>query len=351
MSPNDVEVELLQLTDDRPHLAIADRASIDIDHGGYLGTRATEEDLIGDVELGAVDGALDHFHIQLLAQQLDHRVPGQSLEDVVRGGRRRDHAVTDQEDVLGAAFADVTILGQHDRLVEPVLHRLGLGQGGVDIDAGDLGAGRCDVIVDAPPARHHAADTAVDFDIVAKGRHVDGERVLEIMEANADLFGAFERKRPDVNVLTEVVAPNQLDAGFAELVQAHWDLELQDLHGVLHAAVMLSQFEEEELLVLGAPVATNPLEDPGPVLQRVGHQTNPGVGVTLDLAVEVDPVLPLFLPPPLGGAGNALCLDRHRPTTSFCLVTRRRELGPVRSQRPWADYMPASGGRNRVLWT
>src|SRR4029077_15561795 len=112
-SPHDLEIELLQPLDHWPHLAITDRPTVDIDHGRYLRAGAAKEDLIGDIELRAVDGALHDLQVELSAQQLDHGESGQTFQDVVRGGRCKHLAVADQEDVLGAAFADMTVVGQH----------------------------------------------------------------------------------------------------------------------------------------------------------------------------------------------------------------------------------------------
>src|SRR6202011_6116481 len=104
--------------------------------------------------------------------------------------------------------------------------------------------------------------------------------------------------------------------------------ELQHLHGILHPPVMLAELEDEKLLVLRAPVAANALEHPGAVMKGVGHQTQTRVAVPLELAVEIDPVLGLLFPTGFSRARDALCLDRHRQTTSFGPVTNRPgELG------------------------
>ena len=42
-----------------PTLPVPDRPPIDLDHGRQLGAGAAQEDLVGHVQLGAVDGALD----------------------------------------------------------------------------------------------------------------------------------------------------------------------------------------------------------------------------------------------------------------------------------------------------
>src|SRR4029077_904341 len=199
---------------------------IDIAHGRYLRAGAAKEDLIGDIELRAVDGALHDLQVELSAQQLDHGESGQTFQDVVRGGRCKHLTVADQEDVLGAAFADMTVVGQHDRLVEAVFHGLGLGERGVDVDAGDLGPCGCRIVVNASPARHHAANATLDVDVIPEGADVNGEGILEVMETDADLFRTLESDRSDVNVLSEVVALDEIDAGGAQLIQADRDLEL-----------------------------------------------------------------------------------------------------------------------------
>ena len=52
---------------------------------------AAEEDLVGDVQLGAVDRALDDGHAELLAHQRHDRVARDAFEDVL-GDRRRDQS-------------------------------------------------------------------------------------------------------------------------------------------------------------------------------------------------------------------------------------------------------------------
>ena len=203
------------------------------------------------------------------------------------------------------------LVGQHDRLVEAVFLGLRFGQCRIDVNASDLGPGRRRIVVDAPPARHHAADAPLDVDVIAEGRHVDGKRIFEIVQPHADLFGALEGKGSDVHVLAEVVPPDELDRRAGELIQGDRDLEFQDLDRILHAAIVLAKFEHEQLLVLRAPVAADAFEDPGAVVKRMRHQAEAGVAIPLELAVQVDPVLCLLFAPGLGGASDALRLDRH----------------------------------------
>ena len=80
-----------------------------------------------------------------------------AFEDVV-GRRGRDElAVADHDDVFAAAFRDVAVAVQHDRFVEAVEVGLGLCEGGVDVDAGPLGARRDAGVLDAAPGARVAA--------------------------------------------------------------------------------------------------------------------------------------------------------------------------------------------------
>src|SRR2546423_5829317 len=148
------------------------------------------------------------------------------------------------------------------------------------------------------------------------------------MQSDTYHFGALEGEGSNVDVLPEVVAADELDARRAKLIQGDRDLELQHFHRILHPAVMLPKLEDEELLVLRAPVSADALKDPGAVVQGVGHQAQASLPVALECPVQVDPVLLLLFPPGLSRARDALGFDRHR-----------------------LDYMPGSSHRHRAFWT
>src|SRR3546814_8663384 len=66
-----------------------------------------------------------------------------ALPIYIGGWRGREDAIAvDDEDVLAGALGDVAALVEHDGFVEAVEVGLGLGEGGVRVDAGDLGARR-----------------------------------------------------------------------------------------------------------------------------------------------------------------------------------------------------------------
>ena len=112
-----VEIGARDLCGDRTHLAFADRPVVDARYRGDLSAGSAEEHLVGDVELRPVDGA-DRGRNAGVARDLEHARADDPLEDVVTRGRRDEHAVAHQEEVLRASFRDVAVLCEDDRLVE-----------------------------------------------------------------------------------------------------------------------------------------------------------------------------------------------------------------------------------------
>src|SRR5438105_11989880 len=96
-----LEVDLLQLLGELAHPPVRDRPAVHLDHRRDLRPGPAEEDLVADVELRAVDASLDHGHLQLLTDQPDHQAAGDPLQDVVGDRRGREHAVLQDEEVLG----------------------------------------------------------------------------------------------------------------------------------------------------------------------------------------------------------------------------------------------------------
>ena len=100
------------------------------------------------------------------------------------GGRCDNFPVGDQEDVFGAALGHVALVGEHDGLVEAVLHRLAFGKGRVDIRADDFGACGDGVVVDAPPGGDGAAHAA-GIDVVASRLRGEDKGVCQVVQSHA----------------------------------------------------------------------------------------------------------------------------------------------------------------------
>src|SRR5205823_5227821 len=80
-----VEIDARDLGGDGADLAFPDRAVIDARHGRDLSASPAKEDLVGDIKLGAVDGA-DRARDALVGCDLEHARANDALEDVVTGG-------------------------------------------------------------------------------------------------------------------------------------------------------------------------------------------------------------------------------------------------------------------------
>ena len=194
-------------------------------------------------------------------------------------------AVFEHEQVLGRALGDVAVDGQHDRLVKPRLDRLGLRERRLRVRAGDLRSRGQRLVRHAPPRADHAADARLDLDVVAERNRVDEEAVLEVVEANADLFAGRVQKRTDVDVRLELVAAQQLEREVDQLLGRVRKRHAHDVGRAAHALVVLGRLEQVELLLLRVPVGADAFEDTGAVVQRMGHQAEPHVVVAAELAV------------------------------------------------------------------
>ena len=138
--------------------ALADRVVVDLADGDELGGGAGHEDLVGQVQLGARDVALDDLEAEV-ARDLDR--PSARLMpsriDAVCGGVKIV-AVADDEDVLARALADEAVVVEQDRLLVAGLVRLDLRQDAVEVLAAGLGVRDQRVGADAPPGGDLRAD-------------------------------------------------------------------------------------------------------------------------------------------------------------------------------------------------
>ena len=173
----------------------------------------------------------------------EHRA-GDALDDVLRYRRRDQLTAAEDEEILRAALAHVSVLGHQDCLVEAVEECLGLGECAVDVDAGCLRARRRDVVVDPPPARHLAANAPRGVDVRSERHRDDHEAVAQVVEANTDLLVRLEDERADVDIGTKVVAAHQLDGDVAQLVDAVRQLHVEHPRVAGHAREVIRHPED-----------------------------------------------------------------------------------------------------------
>src|SRR5690606_17403914 len=127
-----------QFFGDRPAPARADAAVVDFADGRDLGGGAGEEGFVGDVDVVARQALGDHLQSQVGRQ----RVHGGAGDAGEGGGDLgfADHAVLDDEDVLAGAFGHEALGVEQQGLVVAVLQGLGVGDDGVGVGGGHLGA-------------------------------------------------------------------------------------------------------------------------------------------------------------------------------------------------------------------
>ena len=84
LAANDGLEGLLQRARDRPHLARADDAKVNLAQGDDFGGGAAHKHFVRDVQLVARDGLLDHVIAQVAGER-DERVARDAFENVGRG--------------------------------------------------------------------------------------------------------------------------------------------------------------------------------------------------------------------------------------------------------------------------
>ena len=292
--------------------------------GRQLSTRPAQEDLVGGVQLGAVDGALDHRNAEIAAHG-DDVLSSDPLEDVVGPGRGDQDAVPDDEQVLGAPLADMAVLGQHDGLVVAVALRLALGECTVDVRAGDLAASRDRVVIGPAPRADLGPDPRLGVDVFPERHREDGQVRLQVVQSHADDFARLVEDRADVGILAEAISSKELDGDPGELLGGVPQLKLEEPRGSVNPLEMRQQVEAVELLLLGVPVAAHALEDRRPIIERVGHHADLGLGQRDEVTVEVGPQPGRAVR--LGGGGGGSLLQQRNLLSSRDAPRARRPVG------------------------
>src|SRR4051812_35487792 len=216
---NGGEVAVLEVLRHPPgSRARADRPAVDRGDGRDLGPRPGEKDLVGDIELGSVDLAL-HDGVSRVRRDLEDGVAGDPGQDVIGDGRRRQLGAADDEEVGARGLGDVPVGGQeHGFLVAAgvgVLHR----EAGVDIRARDLASCRDGVVVDPLPAGDRDAQ-ARRGDVVAHGKGVDRDALVEAAQLEPEGSSGLVQDRPDVDVHGPTLAAEEIERDVHELVHA-----------------------------------------------------------------------------------------------------------------------------------
>jgi hypothetical protein len=270
----DVFVKRAQLCGDRPHHAGAYGTEVHASDGDHLRSGACHEQLLGDIQLGTVDGTFDHCQSQFLLRELDDRAAGDALEDVVRC-RRGDHdTVADDEHVHRAALRDVAVLVQHKSLVEAGARRLGLGQRGVGVRTTDLAPGGDDVIVHPPPGGDGGVRAGVVLDILRGRQGKDGDGVGQIVQAHADAQVGFVDEGADVDVAHPAFGFKQLEGDLRQAIGRVLGFHAHHFGGVQQPAEVVLRAEDVHFLLVVVPVAAQSPKNCRPVIKGMSSHAD-----------------------------------------------------------------------------
>ena len=284
LAPDDAKVALLQGAGQRADAAVADRDAVDREDRHDLLTRAAPEQLVGGVELGAVDRALDHRAADRRRRDLEHRVAGDALEDVARQIRRVQAPVPGDEQAGARALRHLAGGGQHDHAVIPVLAGLDLGRAVVDVVAGAFDAGRQRVVGEPRPA----ADPHVDAFGDAFGRAAgQGARDQPDRPGLRQLVVAAEiGDQADVDVLAQLVGAQHAQHAVLEVARGV-DLGVaHQLHAEAQPFQMLRQAKDEQLALGRAPIGPDALEHAAAVLDHARKGMDAGVLIGHDRTIQ-----------------------------------------------------------------
>ena len=271
---------------------LAELVVVDLAHRDQLGRGAAEEDLVGQVELGARDVALDDrdsrgrsaiwiTDLRLIPSRIEAVCPG--VDDL---------AVADDEDVLARALADEAALVEQDRLVVAGVGRLGLGEDRVQVlarrpsRAGSARPARsaarrrpwrgCPC---ACPPRRGRRPTARPRSITSTGADVRVEAHLAV---------AAEGERADVAAAQARCGGSARGWPRAARPRASGRAAGSRARPTSRSRSRWSRWRKIAGPLLGL-VAADPLEDAGAVVQAVAEHVDLGVVPGDELPVHPDP--------------------------------------------------------------
>src|SRR5688500_2377726 len=167
-----------QGTGDRPNLTAADGVFVDGDDRRYFGGGATGKDLVGEIQLGAIDVTLDDLQPEDLAGEDDQGVASDALEDSAADVRRNDRIARDKHHAGAGTLGNFSEVIEEDRGVITVVPRLHAGELAIPVVGEILDPGRHDVLGDTTPGAHSCRLGQSRFEVGLHRRGVNQERGL-----------------------------------------------------------------------------------------------------------------------------------------------------------------------------
>src|SRR5579863_9559869 len=267
-------------------LPVADRTAVDRFDRHDSGRASRQKDFGCGVKLAAVDRTLDQIDAEI-ARDCHRAAARDAFENILRRIGCNQIAVLYDEDILGRAFRDMTVVRKHDRFIKAIGDRFAFRKRRVDVDARDFGARRRNGVFDAAP-RAQARSQAFRFAEVTDERNCnDRKLVFDTFEPHADCFVGFVDEWTHVNFALEFVACAKLQRDLDELVRRLRELHHQNLRGVVQAAIVVARVQNVELALVRFPESADAFEASGTILKSVRQKADFGVGVPLKLSVRV----------------------------------------------------------------
>ena len=246
VAPHHLMEQRFQAGDDGAGLPVPDPVAVDADDGLDFDGGAAEEDLVGDVQLGALHVALKDGDVQLVFQQFADGLAGDALEDAGADRRRDGDAVADDEDAGVACFGDLALLVENDAVVVAVDPGLGGDVAAVLVVADCLGTGRHHVVGDSVPTADVAVGQLARSQVggsEARGNH-DLGRVFPDSLVSGDAAGEVGQGL-DVGLGAEAVGPQQSGDGLGQLFRRVETVHPHDFHGLVQALEVGVEVEDE----------------------------------------------------------------------------------------------------------
>ena len=199
-------------------LAVTDGVLVDGDNRTHLGGGATGKDLVGEIELGAVDVPLDDLQAKDFPCEHDQGIAGDALQDSTADIRSNDLIAGDEHHAGAGTLGNFSEMVQEDRGVVSVVPRLHAGELAIPIVGEILDSRWHDVLGDAAPGAHLRRLRHSGFEVGRHRRGIDQKRRL-LAELSKALTGGIRGigKRSDVGIFTNVVYPKEIDYCVSQL--------------------------------------------------------------------------------------------------------------------------------------
>src|SRR5690348_4531600 len=113
-----------------------------------------------------------------------------------------------------------------------------------------------------------------DVDIVSHRFRGNNKLVCQIMQAHSNNLIAFIGDRPEINILSLIIAPYKFYADINKLLDCVRERYLENLARAEQAVIMFTETEEVDLLILLIPIASNALKATGAIRKSMRTYRN-----------------------------------------------------------------------------